>query len=236
MSRLNLTVVNQDATTVPLAFEVRRMVNAGYVGRDQNAVRAHIEELAREGIAPPPSIPMFFPVLCRNITTDQRIEVVESRTSGEAEFVLLLEEDRMYVGVGSDHTDRSLEAVSMLNSKQICPNIVSREVWDFQEIKGHWDDLLLQSWVKPASNAEPILYQKAPLAKILSATEILALVESKMTDGQCDGLVIFSGTIPVLTKEMICGTHFRCELTDPHLKRKLTCCYDIVKLDYIADS
>src|SRR5256885_7068672 len=32
-------------------------------------------------------------------------------------------------------------ATSMLNSKQVCPNVVSREVWDFEEIKAHWDDL-----------------------------------------------------------------------------------------------
>lgn len=212
------------------------MVNAGFVGRDQQAVRAHIEELAREGIAPPPSVPVLFPVLSRNLTTDGQIEVVESQTSGEIEFVLLLQGDRMYVGVGSDHTDRRLEAASMLNSKQVCPNVVSREVWDFTEIKNHWDDLLLQSWAKSSPNAGPVLYQQAPLANILSATDILALVKSKMTDGQCEGLVIFSGTIPVLPREMICGNYFRGELSDPLLQRKLTCEYEIVRLNYLADS
>jgi len=53
--KLDLTVVRPQAR-VPLNFELRRMVNAGFVGRDQAAVKAHIAELAREGIAPPPSV------------------------------------------------------------------------------------------------------------------------------------------------------------------------------------
>ncbi len=235
MTRLELSVVRQGGNS-PLSFEVRRMVNAGYVGRDQQAVRAHIDELAREGIAPPPSVPMLFPVQCRNVTTDRRIEVVEKQTSGEIEFVLLLQDDRMFVGVGSDHTDRKLEALSMLNSKQVCPNVMSLEVWEFDEIKDHWDDLLLQGWVKPTPASEPVLYQRGALGKILSAKELLDLVKSRSKDELGAGLVIFSGTIPVLTPEMIFGTSFRCELVDPILKRELACEYEIVMLDDLSGS
>jgi len=234
MPVLQLTLVRPNGTS-PLSFEVRRMVNAGYVGRDQKAVRAHIEELAREGIAAPPFVPMLFPVLCSALTLERQIEVVERQTSGEIEFVLLLQGGRMYVGVGSDHTDRKLEAQSMLNSKQVCPNVMSKEVWDFEDVKGHWDDLVLQSTVRLSPHSEPVLYQKGPLRKILSANDLVSLVKSRMPDGNCDGLVIFSGTIPVLTKEMIYGTNFRGELLDPHLKRQLTCEYEIVRLDYLSN-
>ena len=209
------------------------MVNAGYVGRDQAAVKAHIEELAREGIAPPPSVPVLFPVLSNNLTTGSRIEVVDDHTSGEIEFVLLLKGGQMWVGVGSDHTDRSLEAKSMLNSKQVCPNVMSREIWDYDEIVDHWDELVLQSWTRTSHNSNPILYQKGPLAKILSARELVNLVKSRMPDDDCEGLVIFSGTIPILTKEMIYGSTFRCELLDPVLNRQLSCEYAIEKLNYL---
>jgi len=34
----------------PFRFQLARMVNAGYVGRNQEEVRRHIEELAKKGI------------------------------------------------------------------------------------------------------------------------------------------------------------------------------------------
>jgi len=223
-----------DSGQIPLKFAVNRMVNLGYAGRDLASVRAHIKELEREGIPAPPSVPMFFPVLKENITTGNHIEVVSEKTSGEAEFVLLLTENGTYVGVGSDHTDRALESKNMLNSKQICPNVLSKEVWDYQDVKGHWDSILIRSWVRPAPDEDEILYQEALLAAILSPPDIIGLVKSKILDGEHNNLVIFSGTVPVLGGQTICGSHFHSALIDPLLKRSLTCTYEIVKLGYLG--
>ena len=44
---LNLQEKNK---TGPLTFRYGRMVNAGYVGRNQEEVRRHIDELANKGI------------------------------------------------------------------------------------------------------------------------------------------------------------------------------------------
>ena len=236
MKTLDLEVMSEDQS-LPVKFQVTRMVNAGYVGRNLEAVKAHIEELRREGITPPPSVPMLFPVLSNNITTENEIEVVGSKTSGEVEFVLLVHREDIFVGVGSDHTDRDLERQSIIKSKQICPNLLSRKVWRYKEVESRWDELLLQSWVKRDHGDEEILYQKASLGSILSAAELLALVESKMSDWSSgkEGLVIFSGTIPTLTKDMIYGSYFRGELIDPRSKRMLTCDYRIRKLDYLRE-
>jgi hypothetical protein len=209
-------------------------VNLGYVGRDLASVRAHIKELEREGIPAPPSVPIFFPILGDNVTTRNHIEVVSEKTSGEAEFVLLLAKDATYVGVGSDHTDRVLESKDMLNSKQICPNVLSKEVWDYQDVQGHWDNILIRSWVKPAQDEDEVLYQEASLATILAPPEIISLVKSKIPNGEYKGLVIFSGTVPVLAGKTIYGSHFRAALIDPLLQRSLACAYQIVKLDYLG--
>ena len=40
---------------------MRGAILCGYTGRDQSAVRQHIEELKKEGVDPPPSVPMFYP-------------------------------------------------------------------------------------------------------------------------------------------------------------------------------
>jgi len=230
---LELTLISESGRT-PLQFAVKRVVNLGFVGRDAAAVKAHMEELAREGVPPPPSVPMLFPVLRHNITTKTRIEVVSDKTSGEAEFVLLLARDDIYVGVGSDHTDRDLESLSMLNSKQVCPNVLSKEVWNYQDVKGHWDNILIHSWVRPEPDEDEILYQQAPLATILSPPDLINLVKSSIPDGEHNDLVIFSGTVPVLAGKTIYGSHFCCALTDPHLNGSLTCHYEIVKLDYLT--
>jgi len=232
MKVLELKLMSQDRS-IPLQFPVKRMVNAGYVGRDLQAVKAHIEELGREGIPPPSSVPILFPVLSHNITTARQIEVVGARTSGEAEFVLLVDGENTLVGVGSDHTDRDLERNSIAKSKQICQNVLSSGVWRYEEVESGWDDLLIQSWTKPTEAEDWIPYQKAVLSTIISAADLMDKVKSKLIDGQADGLVIFSGTIPLLTGEMIYGSSFRAELIDSRLGRRLTCEYKVLRLDYL---
>jgi hypothetical protein len=229
---LDLEVVSGNLSET-IQIKVERMINAGYVGRNLQAVADHIEELRKEGVPPPPSVPMIFPVLRHNITTADRIEVVGRKTSGEAEFVLLLNSGRIFVAVGSDHTDRDIERHSIIKSKQVCPNVISKQVWNYDDVKSSWDDLILQSKVTKADGDEAILYQKAPLENIISATELMELVKSKMIDGMDDGLVIFSGTLSVLTDEIIYGSHFRCELIDQRLDRVLACEYQINTLDYL---
>ncbi len=232
MTTLELNLRKKEAAT-PLRFHVKRMVNAGYVGRDTAAVEAHIEELRQEGVSPPPSVPMIFPVLNHNLTTSDRIEVLGNRTSGEAEYVLLLEGDRTYVGVGSDHTDRELETTSIVHSKQVCHNVMSTSVWDYSDIRDAWDDLILQSWVKTGASGEEILYQEAPLGTIISAGDLISLVHSRLRDGSAEGLVIFSGTVPILTGDMVYGNYFRSALTDPRTGASLTCEYRVEPMDYL---
>lgn len=231
---LCLNVISE-GRLIPWQFEVKRMVNAGYVGKSSEAVEAHIEELKRRGVPHPPSVPMVFPVLSHNITTGNQIEVIGSKTSAEAEYVLLLDGENVFVGVGSDHTDRDLESQSIMKSKQICRNVMSQNVWKYEDVKSGWDHLLIQSWVRATDRDEEILYQKDSLGTIISATEIMNLVRSKIIDGREDGLVIFSGTVPILTSEIICGSYFRSELVDSRLQRTLACEYQIKKLEYLND-
>jgi hypothetical protein len=232
MNRLHLEIVRQ-STREPLVLDPRRMINAGYVGRDQAAVRQHIEELQREGVAPPPSIPVLFPMFCAHVTTASRIETVERRTSGEAEFVLIVHNNRLLVGIGSDHTDRALEALDMLKSKQACPNILGESVWDFEDVRAHWDRLELKSWVRASPTDDWSLYQDSALATILAPEQILELVRSRVVDHVLEDTIIFSGTVPVHGGTVIYGSTFRCALVDPVLQRSLECTYDIVHLEYL---
>ena len=214
-----------------LDFLVRRMVNAGYSGRDQQEVRRHIEELRREGIPAPESTPTLYPVITDLLTLQEEIEVVGDRTSGEAEFVLLVGDEGCLVGVGSDHTDRELETVDITKAKQVCPNVMGSKVWSLDEVEDHWDALVLRSWV--SEGGRRTLYQEAALEALLPPRELMAFVRSRLKDGRLEGTVIFSGTVSILTPEIIYGDSFEVELEDPVLGRRLSCRYRVKRLDYL---
>mgnify|MGYP003338528217 CR=1 FL=1 len=77
----------------------------------------------------------------------QRIEVSGGDSSGEVEFVLYALDDAMWIGVGSDHTDRKAETINVTLSKQMCGKPVSPALWRYDEVKPHWDKLTLRSFV-----------------------------------------------------------------------------------------
>ncbi|MCX7012596.1 MAG: DUF2848 family protein [Candidatus Sumerlaeota bacterium] len=234
MKELHLQVAT-DKGLRPLRFAVRHMVNAGYVGRNRAAVQAHIDELAREGVPPPPSIPMLVPMLTRNVTTDEEIEALGEKTSGEAEYVLLIDGDEIFVGVGSDHTDREMESYSIVQSKHVCPNVLSSEVWRYEDVRAQWDSLQLRSFVKQNRDGEESLYQDAALGTIIEPGELMTLVSKRYFDGALpSGLVIYSGTVPVVTKEIIYGECFRAELHRPDNGKTLKSAYSVKKMLYRA--
>jgi len=215
-----------------LAFSFKRMINAGYVGRNQEEVQRHVEELKKEGVPAPESVPTFYPVILGALTLESEVEVVGEKTSGEAEFVLLLDGDKWYVGVGSDHTDRELETVSILKSKQVCPNVMCAGIWPFEEVREHWDEMILRGYA--LRGGERILYQEAKLESILAPEELVDLTRSRVGDGDLNHSVIFSGTVSILTDEIIFGEGFEAELEDPVLGRKLSCPYRVHQLDYLS--
>jgi hypothetical protein len=229
-------LVESDGRTAPLSFRVKRMINAGFVGRDQATVQAHIDEMRHLGIPAPASVPVLFALTADNVTTADQIEVIGRDTSGEAEYVLLLSQHDVFVGVGSDHTDRALEGASIRKSKQVCKNVVSSRVWRYRDVKDHWDELELRSWVRSSETGAEVLYQQGTLATILSAEQLIDLVRSRIKDARTDGLVIFSGTVPMVAGKILYGSEFRCELRDPRSRRALACGYRATPVEYLQGS
>ena len=227
--RLNL---ERKESTEPLNFMFSRMVNAGYVGRNQEEVRRHIEELAKKGIPGPKSTPTLYPVIPRTLVTEDIIEVYGDKTSGEVEYVLLVQdENTIYVGLGSDHSDRHLEETDIPRCKQICPNVISKTVWPLEEIRDHWDELEIQSTV--IKDGRKILYQKGGLKLIFDPESLIQFVRSKIPE-PLDGTVIFSGTLGTLPGEFVFGERFLAELADPKLYRSLELAYDVQPLNYMT--
>lgn len=216
---------------VPLTFSYHRMVNAGYTGKNQEEVRKHIEELAEKGIPGPKSTPTLYPVVCSALTTIGEIEVYGGETSGEAEYVLLVvNEDEIYVGIGSDHTDRCLEETDIPRAKQICPNVMSRTVWPLSEISNHWDDLLMRSTV--VREGREILYQEGPLGALMNPSELMTFVKRTIS-GPLEKMVIFSGTLGMKTDDFVFADRFTTELIDEKHGRTLAVSYTVSPLNYM---
>jgi hypothetical protein len=215
-----------------IRFKMRRMVNAGYTGRDQEKVRNHIEELKKEGVPAPESTPTAYGMITQLLYFEDEIEVVSERTSGEAEYILLCSGEEVYVGVGSDHTDRELESVSIIKSKQVCPNIMSDRLWRLKEIRGDWDEIILRGWTKN-EEGKRVLYQEAPLSAMMTPEDLVDFVKNKSIDKSLDGTMIFSGTIPILTGKFVYGPYFEAELYNPRTGKRLNCHYQVQVLDYL---
>lgn len=208
-------------------FVPRHMINAGYTGRDQTAVQAHINELKAEGIPAPDKTPVYYTKFIDRITQSGMLEVLdESDHSGEAEFVLLFDKDEIYVGVGSDHTDRKLESVDIPKAKQIYPNTISKELWLLKDVSDHWDEIIIRSWVKV--NDEKKLLQEAPLTAMLGATDLIERTKRLLVNlDDTEGLIVYSGTVAALFKADY-SPYFEAELDDQVLKRKLSNSYELV--------
>lgn len=231
MTDLTLRVAGRDGGTAERVVPVERLVNAGYTGRDEAAVRDHIAELAAEGVPAPDRFPTLYAKPSHLLTTDDRIEVAGDRTSGEAEFALFVTDEGVFVAAGSDHTDRAVERESVPLSKQVCQNVVGTDAWRLDEVSDHWDALELRSWTE--RGGERLRYQDASVDRIKPPAELLALVEERTTGPQA-GTAVFSGSVATLTEELVCGDRFEVELNDPELDRRLTCAYDVSVIDWLV--
>lgn len=204
-----------------LVFPVRRVLNGGFAGRNQAQVRAHIEELAHLGVKDPGETPTFYPLVRTAVTQENDLEVVgDSGNWGEAEPVILFTDEGLLVTVGSDHTDRSLEGFSIIKSKQVYPNVVARKAWRYEEVRPHWDDIMLRAWVGAGRGC---LFQEAPLSALMQPDDLIDRARA-LIDGDPMGTVFFLGTIA--GKEHITFADvFDCELTDPETGDSIACLY-----------
>ena len=218
MTNLTLQLAGQ-----AISISIEEVLLAGYTGRDQASVKAHIRELETLGVAPPPRVPMVYVVPPDLLTTGDRVEVRAPHTSGEVEFFLVHAPEGLLVGVGSDHTDRDAEALDVAQSKAMCQKVLSREVWRHADVADHWDQLQIASWVTSAG--QRTLYQQGTLAEFLSVEDLFTELR-RAGHPQLDGRVIFGGTLAV-AGGFVYADRFECRLRDPVLDRMLTCDYAI---------
>lgn len=189
-------------------------------------MEGRLAELETMGILRPPSLPVFYRIAASRVTTSNRIEVCGERTTGEVEFVLLKADGRLWVGAGSDHTDRNVEIQDPALSKQVCDKPICADFWALEDVMDHWDTLRLRSFVTDAEGFRK-LYQEGGVTAMLPPGELLARLAA-IGAAQENGM-LFCGTLGTIGA-IRPATRFEFELEDPVLGRRLSHGYQVLTL------
>ncbi len=213
-NKLSLHVQGENKS---IEFDVNHVFNAGYAGSDQEKVQEHIDELVKLGVEAPTTTPILFPVSDYIVSTTSEVQVQHKETSGEIEYVLIWHDDELFVTVGSDHTDRKLETFSVPMSKQAYPNVIAGDVWKYEDVKDHWDQLELICWV--TSEGEKKVYQQGTCADLLNPEQWEEHF-SKL-NVKDDGNMFFSATINTEENTLDFADKYEFELRDPVLNRSI---------------
>jgi len=225
---LNLTL-QSGASAARRDVAIDDVVVAGWTGRDPAAVERHIRELELLGVKRPATTPIFYRVASARLTTEAEIEVVGDTSGGEVEFVLLQHDGRLWVGAGSDHTDRAVETYGVTVSKQMCDKPIAPVFWPFDEVVPHWDQLVLRAHV--TENGARVLYQEGTVAAMMDPKGLLARYTEK--GRLAENTLMFCGTLAA--KGGVRPTaQFAFELEDPVMRRRVAHAYAVRSLPILG--
>lgn len=224
---LDLNLISADGARAARA-PVNRLIVAGWTGRDRLAVEKHIRELEELGVKRPSSTPVYYRVAASRVTTAPVVEVSGSASSGEVEFVLAQWDGDLWVGLGSDHTDRQAEAYDVTVSKQMCEKPVAPAFWRFSDVEAHWDDIAMRSYI--IENGERVLYQSGKVSGMIAPRELIAGFSAQ---GLPDGSLMFCGTFAAIGG-IRSAPRFEAELHDARTGRRITLAYDIEELPVVS--
>ena len=211
-----------------IGFVPSALIVAGWAGRDEAAIHHHIEELAAIGVPRPSSVPVYYRAAASTLVQGERLEVLGPDTSGEVEPVVVSFADGLWVGLGSDHTDRKAETMGIALSKQLCGKPVGPTLWPFRAVEGHWDALQLRAYA--TIEGERVLYQDGTLAALRTPSDLIARLPGGALPA---GTVMFGGTLGAIGG-IRPATRFEMELEDPVLGRTMRHGYDIDVLPVVS--
>jgi len=221
---LQLTVKTEHGQK-SIAAPVKHAVIGGWTARDKASMEHHMEELEAVGVSRPNTTPVYYRVSASRITLNNSIEAIGTGSSGEVEYVLLAIDGKLYVGAGSDHTDRNAEVNGITIAKQLCDKPLANVFWPYEEVRDHWDKLIIRSYKVDGKKRE--LYQEGTVSSLLPPSELIG----KYTNGGLlpDRTILFGGTVGAIGG-IKTSKHFEFELEDPVLKRKINHAYDVNSL------
>ena len=215
------------AATDEITMEPETLIVAGWTGRDEAALNHHIEELAAIGVPRPSSVPVFYRNAVTNVVQTGRLDVLGPDTSGEVEPVIVALEDGLWIGLGSDHTDRKAETMGIALSKQLCGKVMGGALWRYDDIKAHWDQIMIRAHA--VIGGARTLYQEGPLGAMRHPDDLIARYGKSLAPNT----IMFCGTLGA-KGGIRPAARFEMELEDPVLKRRMAHDYDVVELPVVT--
>lgn len=229
MTTFALHVADPSGVDTPLTVTPARLYNLGSATVDASSAVAHQEEVADVGVRIAFDIPAprIYPMAVGSVTTDEVVGVHSGATSGEAELVIVVADGEVYLGVGSDHTDRELERASIIWSKQYSPSVLGRRVWRWADVEARWSTLVLESTV------DGELYQSSLASVFLAPPAILEILAERVTSLP-ESYLVYCGTYTSIDKKIRFGTRWTATLRDAdggdNGGDRLELSYDVVDL------
>ena len=214
-----------------IRFRPNRFIVAGWTGRDKAAMEKHMTELEEIGIARPASTPVFYRNSTSRLTTSDILQTPGDGSSGEVEFVLFNIDGELWVGVGSDHTDRQVEAYNITVSKQMCDKPIAPQLWRYEDLRANWDDLKIRSHA--VIDGARVTYQQGTVASMLSAEDLLAAFEDQTGTPFAPGDVMMGGTLGAIGGIRPAEV-FEFELCDDKTGRRISHAYKIQTLPVVG--
>jgi hypothetical protein len=223
--RVEMEVQNVDGSVEHVPFLVGKLAMARFTARDRATMRSWLDAEREKGMT---GYPLENPSICFAgrylLTSAEEIEVQGPETAGEVEFVVFRDGSRLYITVGSDHCDRSSMSLKYEDKpKQMAPRVIAKQFWRYEDVRDHWDQLHLRSWV--TKNGVRMLYQDSPVATQCTVEQLFEH-DRRVADS---GTVLFGGTVDELMHPVY-EDEFEMELSDPILNRSLRHRYAVTAL------
>ncbi len=209
---------------------VQKAIIAGWTARDVAAMEKHMKELEEIGVARPATTPIYYRVGAARITSADSIQAAGGESSGEVEFVMPRIDGKLWIGAGSDHTDRKVETYNITVSKQMCDKPVATALWPWEEVADHWDSLILRSHAVIGGKRE--LYQEGKVAAMRMPLELIEGYNRGQGSFD-DGSIMFGGTLAA-KGGIRPAERFEFELLDETLGRKITHGYNVEPLPILG--
>lgn len=228
MTRCSFTLPDGSTREVTIT----QLLNAGYAGRDQEGVAAHIAELAELGVPAPSSTPTMCAVAPYLAQQTDVVEVQHGQTSGEAEWAMVLTDSYAQTGeillaAACDHTDRALEAHGVAWSKNAAPDVLSAAAWPLDEVAGHIEEIRIVGRVGSGDDDWQTI-QDGTAGDLLLPDYWLGVLKERGLDRP--GTVLISGTIPMRADVDQFADRWQVELVDETLKRSVACQYRVEQM------
>lgn len=213
-----------DAGNAQRQVAVSKVVVGGWTGRDKKVLQHHIDELAKIGVKPPARTPTFYRVGVSRLSVADAIEVVGEGSSGEVEYVLFKDQGVLWIGAGSDHTDRAIEHAGITVAKQLCDKPIARQFWLLTDLERHWERLQIRSHIIEGGNK--VLYQDGGVSGLLTPSELLKHYEAENGAFE-NGTLMFGGTCGAIGRVRF-SRNFSVELIDPVRQRIIAHSYEVI--------